>query len=121
MSGAEEVSKNWWVGYRLGKCCKRYVLMMQRFSAWLCRMGFSPMYASFVVWGLQALAIGLALFVMSWIVVFSIILALGISARLSDSSTTNWYRSEFRDGPHGFGLYDDNGIRLDPYDPDDMA
>jgi len=121
MSDAESANKSWGLGFRLGKCWKWYVRMVERLSAWLCRMGLSPMFASFLVWGLQALAIGFALFVMWWIVVFSIILALGLSGRLSDGSTTNGYRSQFKEGPNGFGLYDDNGVRLDPYDPDEMA
>ncbi|WP_350310407.1 DUF3742 family protein [Pseudomonas sp. lyk4-40-TSB-59a] len=120
MTDREKASNANRAGNWLGTLWKSYLRIEKNFSIWLCQIGAPPLLARTLGWCTHALVIGFLLFIMSWIALLLVIVAIGSFGIYSSRGYNHSYDSEWRDGPLGFGLYDQNGARLDPYDPDEM-
>lgn len=74
-----------------------------------------------LLWTIKLCLLGVFLYLAFWVAVIAILSVLGVW-RISRSDLERYEnRLEWRDGLLGYGLYDETGTRVDPYDPDEQT
>ncbi|WP_460322782.1 DUF3742 family protein [Pseudomonas ogarae] len=120
MSEKDRPSRAERLGERFGQCWKCYSHVLNKISHRLQRWGIPSALSRMAVWVMQGAAIAGLLYVAFWITLIAIIASLAASGFFSLATRANDFSADWRDGPSGFGLYDQTGVRIDPYDPDEM-
>ncbi|WP_055136586.1 DUF3742 family protein [Pseudomonas corrugata] len=120
MREQEQATRAEKLGEYAGRCWRSYLRVLDRLSGGLQRAGAPYALSRMIAWGLQALVLFVLLYVAFWITIIFIVVALGSSGLLDRSSGVGGLGAEWRDGPSGFGIYDQAGVRIDPHDPDEV-
>lgn len=120
MNEKDQPSRAKRLGEYVGRCWKCYSRALDKISHRLQQAGVPFALSRMAVWIMQVVAITGLLYVAFWITLIVIIASLGVSGFFSPPTRTNHFSADWRDGPSGFGLYDQTGARIDPYDPDEM-
>ncbi|WP_041931130.1 MULTISPECIES: DUF3742 family protein [Pseudomonas] len=109
-------------GRWLARRWRGYLRFEEGVLIWLQRLGVPVRISKMLGWIFKAVVIIALLYVAFWVTLFVIFIAAGACCVIySDSSIDmNQKPPQWRDGLSGFGLYDQTGIRIDPYDPDEM-
>jgi hypothetical protein len=92
-----------------------------RFTRWLVAQGMPPWLATGLLWLLKialVIVVGFALF---WLALILAIAFVAIRILGKADLDPDPYALEWRQGLHGFGLYDRVGHRVDPFDPNDPS
>ncbi|WP_092148155.1 MULTISPECIES: DUF3742 family protein [unclassified Pseudomonas] len=113
-SGAEKF------GNYLGRCWKGYSRILDRFSRCLQRAGVPFVLCRMIGVSLQAVVLVALLCVAFWITIIGMFVLLGASGLFSPRGTDD-LNADWKNGPSGFGIYDQSGVRIDPHDPDDVS
>lgn len=107
------------VGRRLGRMWLGFVCREKHVVSWLVGQGLSTSTAQATIW------IGRLVFLAA-VFYFSIMLAVLVAALLIVAMAVSQAdlsvdedQPEWRDGLLGFGLYNRDGFRIDPHDPND--
>jgi hypothetical protein len=108
------------IGTWLGTLGKNYLRIEKSLRVWLCHIGVPSFLARILGWCLHAVTIGVLLEISVWVALFALIAVVVTSGLFRSECGTNDYGSEWKDGSTGFGLYDQNGVRLDPHDSDEI-
>lgn len=120
MSGYAKNSKAERAGRWLGRAYRGLMRQEQRLRLWLVGLGVPAKGAKVFAWCLRLSVIVLLL---SFSVVLAMIaLGLWLIGRGVDRSDLS-YRApdvEWRDGPSGYGMYTDDGYRIDPHVHEDL-
>jgi hypothetical protein len=107
-------------GMWFGRACRRLMHRERSLARWLLERGVSVRVASVAIW-IAKLAILAGVLYVSAVLAFLVAIALIAAAVTSQSRASNDGDSpQWRNGSLGFGLYDRDGHRIDPHDPDDQ-
>lgn len=109
--------------HRLGRGAARawrgYLRREQRVAGWLVTRGVRAGAATAVLWIVKLAVLGMLLYTVSWLVLllaFAVVAAwLARNAYADDEKP----EPEWRNGSAGFGLYTDDGYRIDPHVSDE--
>ncbi|WP_152245663.1 DUF3742 family protein [Xanthomonas sp. LMG 12462] len=110
---------------RAGRAAARAWLWLlgqdRRFNLWLIARGTPQGGAIILAWGLRLAVFAALFYVAAWIAALVLMLAAGcwLAANASGSLGEEDEPPQWRNGLLGFGLYDKDGARIDPYDPND--
>jgi hypothetical protein len=107
------------LGRRLARMLKPLLRQERRFIRWLVVQGMPTWLATGLLWLLKIALVVVLGFLLFWP---ALILAIAFVAfRILGHADLDGepYALEWRQGLHGFGLYDRVGHRVDPYDPND--
>jgi hypothetical protein len=110
-----EQSTGWgWRGWRF------LVRQEFRFTRWLVAHGMPPSFATALLWLVKIALVVVVGYAFFWVaVVLSVVFAAVWALRHSDLDAKP-AAPQWRQGFHGFGLYDEVGHRIDPfYDPNE--
>jgi hypothetical protein len=107
------------VGKRLGRMWLRLVRREKHVVSWLVGQGLSTSMAQATIWVVRLVFLAAVFYVsvmLAVLVAAFLIVAMAVShADLSVDED----RAEWRDGLLGFGLYNRDGFRIDPHDPNE--
>jgi hypothetical protein len=108
------------IGRTLGHAWMAYKRREGRVLRWMVGNGLSAGSANVALWTVKLLVLGVLLYVAFWAVLLLMLAVVAVwSVRFF-----NWNEEEqppeWRDGLLGFGLYDKDGFRIDPHDPDEQ-
>lgn len=109
------------LGERLGRVCRGYLSLERRMLNRSNEMGVPSWLAQPLCWIFKLCLIGIFLYLTFWIAVIVILVALITWRLLRGGYGQLENRPEWRDGLLGYGLYDETGARVDPYDPDEQS
>jgi hypothetical protein len=106
-------------GARLGRVWRALRTREKQLIRWLVVRGCPAAVAYSLIWIIRFAIFGLMLYT-SVIVALIVLAALIIGNLVSRASLSNRYEEpEWRYGLLGFGLYERDGTRVDPHDPND--
>ena len=83
--------------------------------------GLPAGYANMVLWTVKLLVLGALLYVAFWTVLLPVLTVVAIWSVHHVDWNEEDQPPEWRDGLLGFGLYDKDGFRTDPHDPDEQS
>ena len=109
--------------YRLGRSARRalrgYSRSERQMANWLASNGMPSALAWGVVWAVRLAVAGVLFYTAFWV---ALLLLFGVAA-VSVAQHAEWDEDEepeLRNGHSGFGLYNGDDIRIDPYDQSDQ-
>lgn len=103
-------------GARLGRVWMACIRQEARIARWMVERGISPLITKLLLWMLKLAVFATLLYASLWLVlVLLLVVAVARSADNLDLDTTS-PRPEWRNGVSGFGLYSEDGYRIDPHD-----
>lgn len=106
-------------GARLGRVWRSLGRLEKHFVQWLSGHGCPPIVATGLAWIVGLTALGVLLYISVIVAVF-LIAALLVTRILAHAELSTPEKTvEWRNGLLGFGLYNQNGWRVDPHDPSD--
>ena len=104
------------ISERAGAAFGRAWRKLQRYDAraalWMSENGASPFIAKTLLWTVKIVALAVLLWLAFWIAVL-LVIAVMATFLLRNADQPHSGRVEQRDGPLGFGLYDEHGFRID--------
>lgn len=104
------------VGAWLGRVWLRYVRQEAHIARWMIGRGVSPLVTKAVLWTLKLVVFAALLYATFWLALLLLLVAtVAWSARNLDSGSPS-PQEEWRNGISGFGLYNQDGYRIDPHD-----
>lgn len=105
-------------GAWLGRSWRALARQERRAGDGLIRAGMPVGAVSVLVWGvrLSVLAVALCFFLIALTVCVIVFVVAHVQSTSERANPLEEY--ERRNGPEGFGVYNREGIRIDPYDPD---
>lgn len=106
-------------GHWVGHVCQKLVRGEKQLAAWLVETGMPAGVAEASIWTIRLIVLGTALyfFLIAAVLVAALV---ALASMLSHADVPpNHYQYEWRDGPLGHGMYNRDGIRIDPYDPNE--
>lgn len=108
------------VGRAIGHAWAAYKRQERGAVQWMVGNGLTAVTAKMVLWVAKLLVLVVLFYVAFWMaLLLAIVFVAAWGARHVDWSDDE--RSpEWRDGLSGFGLYDKDGLRVDPHDPDEQ-
>ncbi|MCU7247304.1 DUF3742 family protein [Pseudomonas koreensis] len=108
MSSKDRDAKASRTGIFLGRCWKGYLRFLNALTAFIVKIGAPPALAHALGVLLQAVALIALLYVAFWLTIFLLILFITCNGLLTREPVP----SGWRDGPNGYGYYQE-GIRID--------
>lgn len=109
--------------YRLGRSARRalrgYSRSERQMANWFASNGMPSALAWGVVWAVRLAVAGILFYTAFWV---ALLFLFGVAA-VSVAQNTEWDEDEeleLRNGHSGFGLYNGDDIRIDPYDQSDQ-
>ena len=122
MTGTGGTTRAMQFGQWLGRRWLGFLRFEERVLMWLERTGAPMPISKILCWRLKVVIIVALLYVAFWITLFVIFITAGACSVIYSNSSIDMTdkHPQWRDGLSGFGLYDERGIRIDPYDPDEM-
>lgn len=105
------------LGRSLGRGWGAYRRCERRVLSWLVSKGVPVIGAAVLIWTLKLAALGVLLYAAIWLallLVFLVFVAWGHCTVDEKALEPEW-----RHGNAGFGLYTQDGYRIDPHDPSD--
>ncbi|GKS92685.1 DUF3742 family protein [Acidovorax sp. SUPP2539] len=100
----------------------RWLLRQDRgINTWLVARWAPQSVARIVGWCLRLVVVATLFYVAAWMAALVLMLAAGcwLAANATDALDEDDEPPQWRNGLLGFGFYDKNGVRIDPYDPTD--
>jgi len=107
------------LGRSLGRGWHTYARGERRVSQWLASKGVPVAGAIALLWVLKLVALGLLLYVAFWLALLFVFAAVAAWAARNTDLDEEEHRTEWRNGPAGFGLYTYDGYRIDPHVSDE--
>lgn len=108
------------LGRTLGRAWRGCARLDRRAQGWLVGRGWAPGAARTALLVSKLAVIGILLYTAFWLaLVFVFALAGAWILRNDDGSYDEEQKTEWRQGPAGYGLYTSNEQRIDPHDPED--
>ena len=111
--------------HRLGRGAAWAWSAALRTEAQLCRLlvqqGLNAAAAKAVLRAIGLVAFAMLLYAVFWLALFlgAVAFSVWVAIRLDLPEADE--KLSWRDGPFGFGLYDQKGSRVDPHDPDQLS
>ncbi len=109
--------------YRLGRAARRalhgYSRSEHQMANWFASNGLPVSLAFGAVWAVRLAVAGVLFYTAFWV---TLLLLFGVAA-VSVAQNAEWDEDEeleLRNGHSGFGLYNGDDIRIDPYDQSDQ-
>jgi hypothetical protein len=107
------------LGRGAGRAWRGYLRREQRVAGWLVTRGVPAGAATAVLWVVKLAVFGMLLYTVSWLVLLLVFAV--VAAWLARNADADDEKPEpaWRNGPAGFGLYTDDGYRIDPHVSDE--
>lgn len=109
------------LGRRLARMLKSLLRQEVRFTRWLEAQGMPRWLAMGLLWLLKIALVVVVGFALFWLALILAIAFVAVRILGKADLDPDPYALGWRQGLHGFGLYDRVGHRVDPYDPNDPS
>jgi hypothetical protein len=107
------------LGRWAGRAWRGYARREARVLQWSVSKGVPAFFTLMLMWTLKLVALAAALYLMFWFAFGTVLVIAGLRIIANSDVDVGEPETEWRDGLSGYGLYDDKGVRIDPYDPDE--
>lgn len=121
MNTSAQISRAERMGGALGRLWKKWLRLDDRICNRLAACSVPAVFTKVALWAIKLVVVGAAFYFAFWLaLIFTMgaVVAAGVSTGPVDLGN-DWYKTEWRHGPAGWGLYDSNGYRIDPHDEGD--
>ncbi|VVM79789.1 hypothetical protein PS664_02223 [Pseudomonas fluorescens] len=109
------------IGEWLGRVFRGYLTLERRILVRSQALGVPQWLVKTLAWMTKLCLLGAFFYLAFWVALITSLAMLGAWRLLCSDIELSGSRYEWRDGSLGYGLYDETGVRVDPYDPDDQA
>ncbi|MFC4160698.1 DUF3742 family protein [Chitinimonas lacunae] len=118
MKATAQISSAERVGRVVGRIARALNRLDQKVQTWLVARGMASYAAQVLSTAAKLIVISALLYVAFWFAVLGVfVVAAAYAGRHTNFSDVG--KTEWRNGPAGYGLYGSNGYRIDAHDPDD--
>ncbi len=105
------------LGRWVGRGWRAYARGERRVANWLASKGMPAAGATVLLWAAKLVVLGVLFYLAFWLAVLVVLLVfLAMVADGHDTVESDPPKPALRDGPGGYGLYSDDGYRIDSYD-----